>query len=156
MVDFTVEPLLYAQPAIQSLVPAQWAHTGDRDLECQPNWMLYHQFAQRDALMVIMARELGEPVGYMAVFIYPHPNAVSVRVAEIPTYYVEQRPTRALILSRMQDFAIERLIERGVYKVKIETSADYSAGKLWELKGFKLDKLGYTMQLQRPAGESYA
>ena len=156
MIEFGVEPLLTAQPDIQSLVPAQWEHTGDKGISAMPNWPLYYQFASHDALMVVMARDSGEPVGYMVAFIYPHPNAMSVTVASIPTYYVAERPTRALVLSRMQDFMIARLAERGVYRADIETSADFSAGRLWELKGFKLAKLGYSMQLQRPAGERYA
>jgi hypothetical protein len=156
MVDFAVETLRSAEPGIKSLLPAQWAHTGDTSIECQPNWQLYHQFAERGALLVVMAREFDCPVGYLAAFIYPNPNAMSVKVASIPTYYVSERPTRALIMGRMVDFAIECLVERGVYKVDIETNADHSAGRLWELKGFKLKKLGYSLQLQRPAGERYA
>ena len=156
MVEFGIEPLIIAQPAIETLIPAQWLHTGDQGIDPNPNWMLYHQFAQRDALMVVMAREFDVPVGYLAAFLYPHPNAMSVKIASIPTYYVAERPTRALILARMVDYTIERLLERGIFKVDIETNADFSAGRLWELKGFKLKKLGYSLQLERPAGERYA
>lgn len=152
MIDFAVEALSAAQPEIEGLLPAQWAHTGDKDIECRPNWMLYHQFAQRDALMVIMAREHEHPVGYLAAFLYPHPNSISTLIASIPTYFIAERPARALIMSRMVDFAVEKLAERGVYRVDIETNATHSAGRLWELKGFKIAKIGYTMQLEKPAG----
>lgn len=150
MIEFAIEALGHAQPDIESLLPAQWAHTGDSDLTCRPNWLLYHQFASREALMVVMARQEGCAVGYLAAFIYPHVNSVTSLVASIPTYFVENRPTRALVMSRMVDYALQRLAERGVYKVDIETSAEFSAGRLWELKGFKMAKIGYSMQLKRP------
>jgi hypothetical protein len=156
MIEFAVEPLGRVQGDIETLLPAQWKHTGDKDIECRPNWNLYGQFAERGALMVVMAREFDCAVGYLAAFIYPHPNAMGSLIASMPTYYIVDRPARALIMSRMVDFAIERLIERGVYKVDIETTADHSAGRLWELKGFKLKKLGYSMQLEKPSGERYA
>ena len=156
MVEFAVEQLSLVRPDIEGLLPAQWAHTGDSDIECRPNWNLYGQFAERGALMVVMARDFDCAVGYLAAFIYPHPNAMDSMMAAIPTYYVVDRPARALIMSRMVDFAIERLIERGVYKVDIETNAEHSAGRLWELKGFKLKKFGYSMHLEKPSGERYA
>lgn len=156
MVDFAVEQLGLVQPYIESLLPAQWAHTGDSDIECRPNWPLYRQFAERGALMVVVARDYECIVGYLAAFIYPHPNSVTELVAEIPTYFVVNRSTRALIMSRMVDFALERLADRGVYKVKIETNAQHSAGRLWELKGFELAKFGYSMKLKKPVGEQHA
>ena len=42
------------------------------------------------------------------------------------------------------------------YKVKIETNAQHSAGRLWELKGFELAKFGYSMKLEKPSGERHA
>ncbi len=156
MIEFAVEPLGHAQGDIESLLPAQWVHTGDSGIECRPNWPMYRQFAEHGALMVVMARELDCPVGYLAAFIYPHPNSVTHKVAEIPTYFVADRPTRALIISRMVDFTIQRLAEQGVFKIRIETNAEHSAGRLWELKGFKLTKMGYSLQLERLVGELHA
>jgi GNAT superfamily N-acetyltransferase len=156
LIDFAVEPLIAARPDIESLVPAQWAHTGEPDIPCRPNWPLYHQFADRGALLVVMARDLDEAVGYLSAFIYPHPNSVGTSIASIPTYFVRPGPTRALIMARMVDFALQRLAERGVYRVDIDTNAEFSAGRLWELKGFKLRKLGYSLELKKPAGERHA
>ena len=157
MVDFVIERLADAQPDIESLLPAQWAHTGDSEVTCKPNWSFYRQFEARQSLLLIMARDEGVPVGYMAAFIYPHPNAMQELVAHIPTYFVAQRPvTRGLVESRMMDFMLERLVDRGVFKIETETSADYSAGRLWELKGFKPFKIGYSLKLKKPAGAQYA
>ena len=156
MVDFAVEPLLYAQPDIERMLPAQWAETGDREIECKPNWPLYRKFNENDACLVVVARQDGAAVGYLAAFIYPHPNATNEIKADIPTYYVKQGPARALILSRMVDFALERLAARGVFKVDIETSAEHSAGRLWELKGFKMAKIGYSLKLKVLAEVRYA
>ena len=96
MIEFGIESLMQSQADIESLLPAQWAHTGDRELECRPNWPLYHQFAEHDALMVVMARDLDEPVGYAACFIYPHPNAMGTLIAAMPTYYVKEGPVPSL------------------------------------------------------------
>lgn len=152
MIEFAVESLQRAQPDIESLLPAQWAHTGDTGIDCKPNWHLYNQFAERGALMVVVGRDLDTIVGYLAAFIYPHPNSVDQLVAEIPTYYVAPRATRGLVMARMVDYAVERLAEKGVFKVRIETNAEHSAARLWEMRGFKLDKLGYSMRLKTPAG----
>ena len=95
MINFAVEPLPAARSDIEGLLPEQWAHTGDADITCMPNWPLYYQFAERNALMVVMAREMDCAVGYLAAFIYPHPNAVHTLIANIPTYFVVDRPLRA-------------------------------------------------------------
>ena len=153
MVDFAVEPLLNAQSDIESMLPAQWAHTGDSDVECQPNWVLYRQLEQHEAAFLVIARDEGVPVGYMTAFLYPHPNAMSVKVAEIKTYYVDKG--RPIVLNSMIDFTIAELARRGAYKIKAWTHAGHSAARLWELKGFEVSEIGLTMQL-KPAGERYA
>ena len=156
MVDFAVELLANAQPDIERLLPAQWVHTGDKEIECKPNWNLYRHFEANKALLLVTARQEGWTSGYLAAFIYPHPNAMTELVADIPTYFVVEGPMRGLMLSRMVDFALERLAERGVFKVNIETNAEHSAGRLWELKGFELAKFGYSMKLKKLLGEQYA
>lgn len=156
MVDFAVEPLETAQQDIERLLPAQWAHTGDREVECRPNWNFYRQFESNKALLLVMARNAGWPAGYLAAFIYPHPNAIESLVAEIPTYFVVDGPMRGLTLSRMVDFALQQLAARGVFKVNIETNAEHSAGRLWELKGFKMAKIGYSLKLKAMPEVRYA
>lgn len=158
MVDFTVERLAEAQhgPGIADMLTRQWLHTGDREIEANPNWALYHQMEARGGLMLVLARQDGRPVGFALAMIYPHPNAVQVLAANIPTYFVEEGPIRALILSRMLDFLIGKLAARGVFKIDGETNAEHSAGRLWELKGFKMSKIGYTLKLKPEAGARYA
>jgi hypothetical protein len=156
MIEFAVEPLVSAQRDIESLLPAQWAHTGDSEVECKPNWSLYRQFNERGACIVVMARHDGRAIGYLSAFVYPHPNAIGELVAEIPTYFVAEGPMRALTMSRMVDFTLALLAERGVFKVSIDTSAEHSAGRLWELKGFKVAKIGYSIKLKAMPEVKYA
>lgn len=151
MTDFAVEQLDRAMSDVQGLLPEQWAHTGDAGIECLPNWNFYRQMERVGSLALVMARQKGVPVGYMAVFIYPHPNSVTSKVASIPTYFVRDGADRAFVLNSMTDYVLERLAAAGVFKVTIETNAEFSAGRLWELKGFKVAKIGYSLQLQRPA-----
>jgi hypothetical protein len=154
MTDFAVEKLDAAFTDLQSMLPAQWQHTGDNEVECQPNWNFYRQMEANQAAFLVIAREDGRPIGYMTAFVYPHPNAVSVLTAEIRTYYVERN--RVHVLNSMIDFTLEELARRGVFKISAETSAMHSAGRIWELKGFTVAKIGYSLKLKPAAGAKYA
>jgi len=154
MVDFASECMDAARPGVEAVIPAHWKEFGDSDLPCQPNWKLYKQFDQHNALVVVTARDEGVLVGYMIAIVYPHVSAGGSMVAEIPTYFVVERPVRALVLSRMQDFMLQELVTRGVYKVDIWTKAERSAGRLWEGKGFAVSKIGYTLKLKRGAQDA--
>lgn len=156
MVDFALEPLTAAQPDIERMLPSHWGFVGDNEVECQPNWPAYHKMDAQGACMVTVARQDGVAVGWLAAFVYPHPNAIGVLKAEIPTYFVKEGPNRALIMSRMIDFALERLAARGVFKIDSYTKMEHSAGRLWELKGFKPDKTVYTLKLKALPEERYA
>jgi hypothetical protein len=71
MADYAIEKLDTAFDDLNAMLPAQWAHTGDNDVPVQPNWVLYRQLEARGAAFLVMARDHGAPVGYMAAFIYP-------------------------------------------------------------------------------------
>lgn len=156
MTDFAVEQLDRAMGDVQSLLPEQWAHTGDVGIECQPNWNFYRQMETAGALSLVMARQHGEPVGYMAVCVYPHPNSVTSKVASIQTYFVRDGRDRVFVLNSMIDYVLERLAAAGIFKVTAETSAEFSAGRLWEMKGFKVVKIGYSLQLKCPVEKQNA
>lgn len=154
MTDFAVEKLDAAFGDLQLLLPAQWQHTGDSEVEIAPNWTLYKQLEDRNGAFLVIAREDGRPIGYMVAFVFPHPNAVSVLTAEIRTYYVERN--RAHVLNSMIDFTLEELARRGVFKIKASTHAGHPAGRLWELKGFEVSEIGYSLKLKPAAGARYA
>jgi hypothetical protein len=153
MAEYAVEKLDAAFLDLQSMLPAQWEHTGDSEVDCQPNWFLYKQLEDRDGAFLVIARENGHPIGYMVAFVFPHPNAVSVLTAEIRTYFVEKG--RSIVLNSMIDFTLEELARRGVFKIKASTHAGHPAGRLWELKGFTVSEIGYSLKL-KPAGARYA
>lgn len=154
MTDFAVEKLDAAFTDLQSMLPAQWEHTGDSEVDCQPNWNFYRQMEANQAAFLVIAREDTRPVGYMTAFVYPHPNAMSVLSAEIRTYFVERN--RVHILNSMIDFTLDELVRRGVFKIKASTHAGHSAGRLWELKGFAVSEIGYSLKLKPSAGARYA
>ena len=158
MVDFTVERLSEARhgEGVAGMLARQWLHTGDREIESNPNWALYQQIEIRGGLLLVMARQDDRPVGFAFATIHPHVNAVHELVASIPTYFVEEGPIRALILSRMLNFLLDKLAARGVFRVDAETDAEHSAGRLWELKGFKLAKMGYSLKLKPATGAKHA
>lgn len=146
MAEYAVEKLDNAFADLQSMLPAQWAHTGDSDVECMPNWVLYRQMESHEAAFLVIARDEGVPVGYMVGFLYPHPNAMSVKIGEIKTYYVDQG--RPIVLNSMIDFTLGELARRGAYKIKAWTHAGHSAARLWELKGFEVSEIGLTLKLK--------
>jgi len=147
MAEYGVEKLEDAFLDLASMLPAQWLHTGDSDIPQQVNWTLYRQLEANNAAFLVIARDDGKPVGYMTAFLYPHPNAVTELVAEVKTYYVERG--RPIILNSMIDFTLSELARRGVYKIKAATHAGHSAGRIWELKGFVISEIGYTLKLKR-------
>jgi len=153
MAEYAVERLDTAFADLLSMLPAQWEHTGDSEVACQPNWILYRELESHGGLFLVIAREDGHPVGYMVAFIYPHPNAVSVPIAEIRTYFVENG--RSIVLNSMIDFTLEELARRGVFKIKASTHAGHSAVRLWELKGFEISGIELSLKL-KPSGERYA
>ena len=152
MVEFAIESLASARASEGSdrLLARQWQETGDRDLIEKPNWALYEQLDQAGCLLLVTARQDGRAVGFMLGTIYRHVNVMQELVCSIPTYFVEEGPVRALVLSRMIDFALEHLAARGVYRVDSETTLEHPAGRLWEIKGFKPVKIGYSLKLKNP------
>lgn len=148
MIGFNVESLAGARTDIEKMMPAQWLHTGDSEVECVPNWNLYHQLDQCGAMLLVVAREDSRAVGYMGAAVYRHPNAIHELIANIPTYYVEARAGRAHILSSMADYLLEILAARGVFRIDIEDNAEVPAGRLWQLKGFKQSKISYSLKLK--------
>ncbi len=158
MVDFAVESLATARASEEAarLLALQWQETGDSEIQSNPNWALYERLDEVGSLMLVVARQDGRPVGFLVGTVYRHVNAMQEWVCSIPTYFVEEGPIRALILSRMIDFTLEQLATKGVYRVDSETTFDHSAGRLWELKGFKPAKIGYSLKLKKPSGERYA
>lgn len=152
MVDFAVESLVHARASEEAsrLLAKQWMETGDSEVVENPNWPFYERLDEAGALLLVVARQDGRAVGFLLGTIYPHINAMQESVCSISTYFVEEGPIRALVLSRMIDFALEHLAARGVFRVDSETIFDRSAGRLWELKGFKPKKIGYSMKLKKP------
>lgn len=151
MVDFALESSAAARGSKEfgMLLTKQWAETGDSEVEENPNWALYEKLDAAGFLLLVVARQDDRPVGFLVGTVYRHVNAVQEWVCSIPTYFVEEGPIRALVLSRMIDFALERLAEKGVFRVDSETTFDRSAGRLWELKGFQPKKIGYSLKLKK-------
>jgi len=151
MVDFALESLAHARASegASRLLAKQWLETGDVEVAENPNWGLYQKIEDAGALLLVVARQDGRPVGFLLGTIYSHINAMPEKVCSLPTYFVEEGPIRALILSRMIDFALEQLAARGVFRVDADTTFERSAGRIWELKGFKPKKIGYSLKLKK-------
>lgn len=154
MADFIECKLEAAIADIKKLLPEQWAETGDAEIPCEPNWNLYAGVEAKGGLQLTMAYEHGHPVGYMAAFLYPHPNSVNQKIASIQTYFVAQRHWRAGTLKAMFKHAITLARGKGAFKIDIETSANAPANRLIEAMGFNLAKLGYSMRLQDEPAEA--
>lgn len=131
MITYTEEPLSHCQADIESLLPEQWAETGDFGIECMPNWPFYVGLERAKALLLIMARDdVGVAVGYLAGMIHPHPNSVGSVVASIPTFFIANRPGRPLFVRSLLSHGVKLALQRGAVKVTVETDYDNSVGRV--------------------------
>ena len=66
MVDFTVERIAEARGSdgFSAMLAQQWLHTGDREIESNPNWALYQHMESRGGLMLVLARQEDKPIGF--------------------------------------------------------------------------------------------
>jgi hypothetical protein len=158
MVDFALDTpsRVRFSPDFGRLLAKQWQETGDCEVEENPNWQLYEKLYEAGALLLVVARQDDREVGFLFGAIYNHVNAMQEKVCSLSTYFVEEGPIRALILSRMIDFALEQLAARGVFRVDAETTFEKSAGRLWESKGFAPKKIGYSLKLKAMPEVKYA
>lgn len=149
MIEYRQVRLADNQTVIESFLQEQWAETGDKDLLCKPNWAMYHALEASNSLVLIVAYNDDRPIGYLAAFVHPHINSIDHLVASIPTYYVEPRQGRAMILKTIIRRAMVSLWERGVVHINVDTEWSHSAGKLLIKLGFRPTKIGYKLRLTK-------
>lgn len=145
MVTYAQECLAQAMPDLQSMLPAQWDHTGDSEIPCDPHWAVYTALDDKGVFSLFMVRDEGRPCGYAMALLHPHLNSKLTLVGTISTYFVEERPVRGLILRRLIHIAREWLLEKGAKQVFVETEYQHSAGRVLERMGFTPVKIGYKM-----------
>lgn len=145
MISYSEEPLLQCRMDIEGLLPTQWQETGDSLIECKPDWAMYEAMEVVGALILMMARDGGRAIGYLAGSIYRHPNSTGHRIASIPTYFVEQRPGRSLILRSMLGHGVNLAMKKGAWKVHVKTEYNHSAGRILEAMGMAPTAVEYVM-----------
>ena len=151
MIVYSEEGLSLCRADIESLLPAQWAETGDAGIDCLPNWAMYEALEKAGALILLMARHDGRAIGYLTGTVYPHPNSTNRLVASIPTYFVEDRPGRPLLLRSLISHGINLALKRGAWKVSVKTEYNNSAGRLLEAMGMVPGSVEYVMTTTREA-----
>lgn len=148
------EPLAQVIDEIKAFLTVQWAHTGDADLECAPNWTMYGAMEVRGVLALLTVREDARFIGYLVFVVHPHVNSTLTQIATIATYFVEPRPNRALVLRRLFDQALAKARHIGVRQVKIKTEFHNSCGRLLEAMGFEPEEIGYKLRLSGATQEA--
>lgn len=141
------EVLKDALPDLGALFPAQWAETGDNSIEFNPNWDLYFAIEQNHRLLFAVIREDGKAIGYGVGALYAHPNSKDLLVGSVPTYFVQQRANRSLLLRSLFHFMAKEAVSRGACEVNIETDYSNSAGRILEAMEFKPFKVGYKLKI---------
>lgn len=139
------ESFAEARVAIEALMLAQWAETGDQQMPLDPNWQMYELMDRGGKLVILVLREDGRAVGYAGGMVHPAMNSRSVQVATIPTWYVEDQPGRPFIEKALLTEVARRLVALGARRVTIETTADKSAARLLEVMGYRPSKLSFTI-----------
>ena len=150
MITYAQETLKHAKRDVESLLPEQWAETGDIGIECEPIWPFYESLEKHNALVLVLAREDSRPIGYATGSVYPHPNSRGHLIASIPTWFVEHRPTRALIVRRLLQTSVSYCFEKGARRVSIRTHHEHSAGRLIEAMGGNPLAIEYVMFKSEP------
>lgn len=147
MIACTQEKLAAAIGDVQRMLPAQWEHTGDPDLLCDPNWALYTQLENRDFAALFVMRHDDRAVGYATAMFHPHTNSQKTWVGSIPTYYAEEGPNRGLFMKSLINAARDWLLRKGAHHITVRTRYQQSAGRLLELMGFVPDEIAYKLVL---------
>ena len=152
MIAYAQERLETVLPDLQEMVSAQWQHTGDSDLPCEPNWPMYVALEQRGVGALFVARDNDRAIGYATALFHTHLNSKQVMVGTISTYFVEERSMRALIMRQLLLNARDWLLQRGARRVYIETDYGHSAGAILERMGFARRKIGYMLAVPNESG----
>jgi hypothetical protein len=148
LIVYAEESLNVCRPDIASMLPAQWSETGDDFANVRPNWQLYEKLEKARKLIVVMAREDGRPIGYLTGVVYPHPNQTEEIIGSIPTYFIERRSGRALMLRSLIAKGIDVALKRGAWKVLVKTEYNHSAGRILEAMGMVPTAVEYAMMRQ--------
>lgn len=139
------ESFAQARGAIEALMLAQWAETGDARFPLDPNWAMYELMDRTGRLVILVLRDDGRAIGYAGGMVHPHMNSRGVPVATIPTWYVEDMPGRPFIEKALLQEVARRLVALGAQRVTIETHADKNAARLLEVMGYKPAKLSFSL-----------
>jgi hypothetical protein len=142
-------PLARARQWIETILPAQWAETGDSELPCEPQWSFYEAIEKTGAGILLVCFDDDRPIGYVAGMVHANPNSRNTKMVTISTYYVENRKGRPVILRRMIEHAIEVGRRAGALRAIVDTEYDNSAGRIFEAMGAEPVKIGYRFDLTR-------
>lgn len=146
MIRYTEEPLSHCQADIESLLPEQWAETGEFGIDCAPNWPMYYALEQKNALLLLMARDdAGVPIGFLTGVVIVHPNSAPNLAAVISTYFIRKRSGRALYVRSLLSHGVNLALERGAWKITVKTEYNHSAGRILEAMGFAPKAIEFVM-----------
>lgn len=145
MITAQIEKLSDALPELKQVIPIQHGETGDSDLPCDPMWNTYVELERAGCTLLTM-RENGRLIGFAACMIHRHINSKDTLVGSIPTFWVEQRPNRALLLRSILQRGANLLWRKGAQQVTFETEIMHSCGRLLEMMGARVGKIGYVIK----------
>lgn len=116
-------------------------------LKLDPDWSRYFEAQEKGEFLWVTARQAGSIVGYMAVFLHPHPHYKGTIVAVDDVHYLMpvhrgNGNGKALIA-----FAEKAAFERGARVFSMRTKAEQSHGPLFEKLGYRLVDLVYVKEL---------
>lgn len=131
---------------IDRVIERQSIYADDK-IVFSPDWPLYAQLQLMGRLQILVARDEGRFVAYMVGLLHPHINAIDLQVATVSTYYVEERKARGSILRTMFDIMEQLVMTLGARRLYVDTSLNYSCGRLLELMNYKASKITYRKNL---------
>lgn len=148
-IEFAVETIATTRRDIEPLFErhyqeiAQFKHAQKLD----PDWEAYERIEQSGKLWIMTARDQGNLVGYMVMFVAHDMHYRQLKRATEDIHFVLPEYRQGLLGYRLIRKTIEAMKNLGVGMIKFRTKASNSHAVLFERLGGELEDLVYTFVL---------
>lgn len=117
---------------------------GDLDISVEA----FARLESAGALLLVLAVDDGEPVGYWVGTLGPHPHYAGSIMATTDTIYVAPSHRGPRVALRLVKFAESELAKLGVRHVFMQAKANGRGGSLLEKMGYRPEETSYTKELR--------
>lgn len=145
MIQFQVEKFIACIAELQPMLEAQWeeVESNKDELPLDPDYAQYSTLCDADMLQIVTAREEGELIGYLIVFIVPHLHHMSTKWASSDIFYIKPDHRNTFVASKLITMTEQKLKHKDVVVFSLNMKAHTPYDKLAEDLGFNKFELTY-------------